>query len=96
MVIAVCVARAATVYPTDASAATTSEQTFRSDTAGVSVKETALQRLRTNEALNQLTCATESFTIIGKVLYLHAPDGIARSGFVKSVEKVSGTRATAW
>ena len=45
--------------------------------------------------LDQLTSATESFTIIGKVLYLHTPDGIARSKFARSVEKVSGTTATA-
>ena len=47
------------------------------------------------DRLDQLTWATESFTIIGKVLYLHAPDGIARSKFARSVEKVSGTTATA-
>jgi uncharacterized protein (DUF1697 family) len=35
----------------------------------------------------RLTSPTESFTTSGSTLYLHAPDGIARSKFVKGIDK---------
>ncbi len=37
---------------------------------------------------------SERYTVIGKVLYLHAPDGIGRSKLVGSIESCLGVSAT--
>jgi len=39
------------------------------------------------ELLDSLRAASEHYTLIGKVFYLHAPDGIARSGLVAKMGK---------
>ncbi len=47
------------------------------------------------KTLNDIKSQTESFAIVGKVLYLHAPKGIARSKLAASVERLVGVAATA-
>jgi len=47
------------------------------------------------QALNQLKSDNESFKLIGKVFYLHAPDGIGRSKLAARAEKLLGVQATA-
>lgn len=44
---------------------------------------------------NDLLSESESFTVIGSQLYLHAPDGIAPSKFAKGIDKTFGMSATA-
>ena len=46
-------------------------------------------------ALDALKSATEQFELIGRVFYLHAPDGIGRSKLAARVEKCLGVSATA-
>lgn len=46
------------------------------------------------EALEALMIASESFEIIGKTLYFHAPEGIGRSKFAANVERLLGVSAT--
>ncbi len=43
----------------------------------------------------ELATVTESFEVIGRHLYLHAPDGIARSRLVKGLDRALGTSTTA-
>lgn len=45
-------------------------------------------------AASKLASTTERFELIGKALYLHAPNGIGRSKFVKQVDKALGVNAT--
>jgi uncharacterized protein (DUF1697 family) len=45
--------------------------------------------------LKALASSTEEYHIQGKVLYLHAPDGIGRSKLVANVEKCLGVPTTA-
>lgn len=45
--------------------------------------------------LNKLKSPSESFTIRGRVLYLHAPDGVGRSKLAKGVEGAMGVNSTA-
>jgi uncharacterized protein (DUF1697 family) len=45
--------------------------------------------------LNDSKLPTESFEVIGKVLYLHAPDGIARSKLAAGVGKTLRVDVTA-
>ncbi|MCZ6657268.1 MAG: DUF1697 domain-containing protein [Gammaproteobacteria bacterium] len=45
--------------------------------------------------LNEWKSATEHFTLIDRVLYLHAPDGIGRSKLAERIEKLVGVGATA-
>lgn len=47
------------------------------------------------ESLSTLTSPSESFRVVGKVVYLHAPEGVGRSKFVSGVEKAIGVNATA-
>lgn len=47
------------------------------------------------KALNELKTDSESFELIGGVLYLHAPDGIGRSKLAARAEKSIGVQATA-
>ena len=49
---------------------------------------------RMNRA-RELATATESFEVIDRRLYLHAPDGIGRSRLVKGLDRALGTNATA-
>ena len=56
--------------------------------------EDAPQRTHINDA-NDLLSESESFTVIGSRLYLHAPDGIARSKFAKGIDKIFHVGATA-
>ncbi|MGB5576866.1 MAG: DUF1697 domain-containing protein [Woeseiaceae bacterium] len=42
-----------------------------------------------------LLSASESFAVIGSFLYLHAPEGIARSRFAKGIDKAFQMNATA-
>jgi len=46
------------------------------------------------KTLQALKSPTEHFEILGKVLYLHAPDGIGRSKLAAGVEKSLGVSAT--
>jgi len=46
-------------------------------------------------ALDAVRADNEAFAIVDAVLYLHAPDGIARSKLAASVEKLLGVEATA-
>jgi uncharacterized protein (DUF1697 family) len=46
-------------------------------------------------ALEALRSETERFELADDVLYLHAPDGIARSKLAAKAEKILGVRATA-
>lgn len=45
--------------------------------------------------LGKLKLSSESFKVIGKVIYLHAPDGIARSKFAAGIGKTLRVDATA-
>lgn len=45
-------------------------------------------------ALERAQAATESFQLVGKVFYLHAPDGIGRSKLAASAEKHLGVVTT--
>jgi len=47
------------------------------------------------EMLNDIKSASESYALIDKVFYLHAPDGIGRSSLAARVEKLLGVDATA-
>jgi uncharacterized protein (DUF1697 family) len=47
------------------------------------------------EVLERLRAPGESWALVGKVLYLHTPDGIARSKLAAGVEKALGVEATA-
>lgn len=47
------------------------------------------------QTLNQLKTDNESFKLIGKLFYLHAPDGIGRSKLAANAEKLLGVQATA-
>lgn len=47
------------------------------------------------KALNQIKTNTESFRLIDRIFYLHAPDGIGRSKLAAQAEKRIGTSATA-
>ncbi len=42
-----------------------------------------------------LASESESFQVLGKFLYLHAPEGIARSKLVKGLDRALGTSTTA-
>jgi uncharacterized protein (DUF1697 family) len=44
---------------------------------------------------NRLLSETESFTVVGSLLYLYAPDGVARSRFANRVDKVLQMKTTA-
>jgi uncharacterized protein (DUF1697 family) len=45
--------------------------------------------------IDKLLATSESVRIDGKLVYLHAPDGIGRSKFVRGVDKALGTGTTA-
>jgi uncharacterized protein (DUF1697 family) len=45
--------------------------------------------------LAELAAGTESFRVIGKTLYLHAPDGLARSKLASAIGKTLRVDATA-
>lgn len=45
-------------------------------------------------AAKALSSETESFEVIGNLLYLHAPDGIGRSKFAAGIEKALRVRTT--
>jgi uncharacterized protein (DUF1697 family) len=45
-------------------------------------------------ALNKLKAASERFELKGEVLYLHAPDGIARSKLASGMERLLGVPTT--
>ena len=47
------------------------------------------------EALHRLRVNSESFKLVGKVFYLHAPDGVGRSKLAMQSEKLIGVPATA-
>lgn len=47
------------------------------------------------ESLEGLKQGSEQFALLGKVFYLHAPDGIGRSRLAERVEKALGVAATA-
>lgn len=47
------------------------------------------------KALNDIKSGTESFAIVGKVFYLHAPKGIGRSKLAARAEKLIGVAGTA-
>jgi len=47
-----------------------------------------------HEKVDAYKSLTESYTLIDNILYIHAPDGIARSKFVANVEKCLGVSAT--
>ena len=47
------------------------------------------------ESLDSIKTATERFSLLGSVFYLHAPDGIGRSKVAARVEKLLGVTATA-
>ena len=47
------------------------------------------------EAMNDAKSPSESFVIMDKVLYLHAPDGVARSKLASKAERLVGVDATA-
>jgi len=46
-------------------------------------------------AVSRLKSESESFAILGKTLYLHAPDGVGRSRFARGTESALGVAATA-
>ena len=46
------------------------------------------------EGTRELLTATERFKVVGNCLYLHAPDGLARSKFAARVDKAFGVSAT--
>jgi len=45
--------------------------------------------------LEEIQSENESYTLLGKVFYLHAPDGIGRSKLAAGIEKALGVSATA-
>ena len=47
------------------------------------------------DSLNELRSDRESFLLVGKTLFIHAPDGIARSKLFNGVEKVLQVTTTA-
>ncbi len=47
------------------------------------------------ERIDKLKTETERYSIIGKVCYLHAPDGIGRSKLVAKLESCLGVTSTA-
>ena len=47
------------------------------------------------ETIESLKISSESFSVHGKVFYLHAPDGIGRSKLAARVEKTLGVPVTA-
>ena len=47
------------------------------------------------DAMTDLATASERFEITGRALYLHAPDGIARSKLAERAERLIGVPATA-
>jgi uncharacterized protein (DUF1697 family) len=47
------------------------------------------------EKLEDLKLNNEEFTLVGKVFYLHAPDGIGRSKLAGQVENALGVAVTA-
>ena len=47
------------------------------------------------ESAKEALTDTEQFTVIGACLYMHTPDGLARSRFAANVEKLLGVSATA-
>jgi len=49
----------------------------------------------TLRALEGIKAPTESFAVIGKVFYLHTPDGFPMSKLAKRAEKILGVDATA-
>jgi len=56
--------------------------------------EDSPQRKHVSDA-NHLLSESESITVIGSRLYLHAPDGIARSKFAKAIDRVFHLNTTA-
>ena len=44
---------------------------------------------------NDLLSESETFEVVDRCLYLHAPDGIARSKFAKSIDKTLNVNSTA-
>lgn len=46
------------------------------------------------EKLETVVSETENYKLIGNVLYIHAPDGIARSKLIVNIEKCLGVAAT--
>lgn len=46
------------------------------------------------DALERIRAASERFQLAGNVLYLHAPEGIGRSKFAASMERLLGVPAT--
>jgi len=44
---------------------------------------------------SRLLSGSESFTVIGSCLYLHAPDGVARSKFAKGIDRALHMSTTA-
>lgn len=52
------------------------------------------QKARLNDA-KAFLAESESVTVVGRCLYLHAPDGIGRSRFAQNVDRVLGVSTTA-
>ena len=48
-----------------------------------------------HDRMQALKTATETFELLGRVFYLHAPDGIGRSKLAQRVEHMLGVPATA-
>ena len=48
-----------------------------------------------NQRIEEMKSNTERYALIGKVFYLHAPDGIGRSKLAAGVEKALGVSVTA-
>lgn len=46
------------------------------------------------ETLRRLASAGEAFSLIGKKLYLHAPEGIGRSRLVRDIDRALGVSTT--
>ncbi len=46
------------------------------------------------EKLNEIKSDTESFSLIGRAFFMHAPDGIGRSKLAAKAEKLLGVSAT--
>jgi len=46
------------------------------------------------DKMNEIKSDTESFSIIGRAFYMHAPDGIGRSKLAAKAEKLLGVSAT--
>lgn len=47
------------------------------------------------DAMNDLKADTESFSLLGRAFFLHAPDGFGRSRLAAKVERLLGVSATA-